>query len=174
MPVSEKADLDDALDGELADLLEQLDSADEEGDWMAEIQQGSLELGAKKTSRSIISTTSTASGSRRAKTRNLPARPGCRRRCARRSIRTTALRLDLFSDDEQLQNLLNRTSDTEPIHLSDIEDWLNTEQEQEAGETEERYLDIEDELLHSPPSRSWLEDIDGDESSIGTAAENDS
>ena len=35
------------LDGDLADLLERLDSSEEEGGWMADIQSGSLALEAE-------------------------------------------------------------------------------------------------------------------------------
>ena len=167
----ENAELDDALDGELANLLEQLDSADEEGDWMAEIQKGSLELGAEDESLDYLDDFDREWVKEREDEESAGA-PWLSAAMREALDKDDGAEMDLFSDDEQLQNLLNRTSDTEPIHLSDIEDWLNTEPEQEAGETEERYLDIEDELLHSPPSRSWLEDID-DESSISTAAEDD-
>ena len=64
---------------------------------------------------------------------------------------------DLFGEDEQLKALLGADSDTEPIQASDIEDWLNVEAESDAGAADESALDIDDELLHAPPSTSWLE-----------------
>lgn len=158
--------ISDALDDELASLLEQLDEDgedNEDGDWMAEIQQGSLELGAEDESLEYLEDFD----------REWVQEPGDEEAGGAPWL-SAAMResldkdedgeFDLFGDDEQLQSLLNRTSDTEPIHRNDIEDWLNAEPDVESGETEERYLDIEDELLHSPPARSWLEDIDDDAS----------
>ena len=65
---------------------------------------------------------------------------------------------ELFAGDEPLQNLLSLDADTEPLHLSDIEDWLIAEPEAEADEAGERVVDIDDELLLSPPADSWLAD----------------
>ena len=157
-PDGESAIISDELDQELANLLEQLDEESDDGDWMAEIQQSSLELGADDEPLEYLEDLD----------RDWVQEPDSEEAGA--PWLSAAMRealdkdgdddFDLFSDDEQLQNLLNRTSDTEPIHRSDIADWLNTEPETEALESEETYLDIEDELLQSPPARSWLEDID--------------
>ena len=165
-PDSETGLISEALDNELASLLEQLDEDgedNEDGDWMAEIQQGSLELGAADESLEYLDDFD----------REWVQEPGDGETGGAPWL-SAAMRetldqdedddFDLFGDDEQLQNLLNRTSDTEPIHRSDIEDWLNAEPDVESDESEERFLDIENELLHSPPARSWLEDIDADAS----------
>ena len=66
--------------------------------------------------------------------------------------------LDLFDDDEQMKRLLNLDSDTEPLHMSDIEDWLSPEPDSAVQDAGEPTLDLDDELLHSPPGPSWLED----------------
>ena len=54
---AERAETDDRraeLDGDLADLLERLDSSEEDGDWMADIQGGSLALEAEDESLEYI------------------------------------------------------------------------------------------------------------------------
>ena len=66
--------------------------------------------------------------------------------------------MDLFGDDEKLQTLLNRATDTEPIHLNDIEDWLGIDEGDGAVADDLADLDMEDELLMSPPTDSWLDD----------------
>ena len=86
--------------------------------------------------------------------------------------------LDLFGGDEQLQNLLKATSDTEPIDRSDIEAWLEDESSPESSEADERFVDIEDdeddsideELLQSPPAESWL--VDPDDEALADEEEN--
>ncbi len=165
--------ISDALDNELASLLEQLDEdgeGNEDGDWMAEIQQGSLELGADDESLEYLEDFDRewVQEPDDAEAGGAPWLSAAMRESLDKDADGD---FDLIGDDEQLRNLLNRTSDTEPIHRSDIEDWLNAERDVESGESEERYLDIEDELLHSPPARSWLEDIEADASAGPTASD---
>ena len=160
---AESDSFSDALDNELASLLEQLDEDSEDnadGDWMAEIQTGSLELGAKDEPLDYVDDFDREwvkdSGDEQS-----GGAPWLSAAMRETLDKDEAVDFDLFGEDEQLQTLLNRTSDTEPIHLSDIEDWLDTGSEQESSEGEERYVELEDDLLHSPPARSWLEDEPG-------------
>ena len=60
---------------------------------------------------------------------------------------------DLFAEDEQLQALLQGTSDTEPINLEDIDAWLDDAEEQ--GESED--AEAEAELLASPDA-DWQDE----------------
>ena len=158
----ESEDFGAALDDELANLLEQLDDDSEDGedgDWMAEIQQSSLELGADDDSAKIMDDFD----------RDWVKQPDDEETSGAPWL-SAAMRealdqdedgdLDLFGDDEQLQNLLNKASDTEPIHRSDIEDWLTAEQDLEPSDEEEPPFDITDELIQSPPADSWLDDQD--------------
>ena len=55
-----------------------------------------------------------------------------------------------------MQALLNRASDTQPILASDIEDWLTVEADEDSAAADSA-IDLDDELLHAPPSTSWLE-----------------
>lgn len=152
--------ISDALDDELASLLEQLDDDSEDsdnGDWMAEIQQGSLELGAEDDSLEYLEDFDRdwVKPPEEDEAAGAPWLSAAMREAVDKDGEGS---FDLFGDDEQLQNLLNRTSDTEPIHRSDIEDWLAAESDAESSEEEERFVDIDDELLHSPPAESWLKD----------------
>lgn len=161
-PTTDQAiDANDSLDAELASLLEQLDDdADENevGDWMAEIQQESLELGADDEAGEYLEDLDRDWVKSEAD-EDAGGAPWLSAAMREALDKDDEGEFDLFGADEQLQELLER-SDTEPIHSSDIDDWLNIESEPEASEDEERFVDIEDELLHSPPARSWLEDKD--------------
>ena len=132
-PDEESGGISAELDNELASLLEQLDKESEDGDWMAEIQQGSLELGAENESVEYMEDfdrewVKDAEGD---ETGGAPWLSAAMREALDQDEDGS---YDLFGDDEQLQNLLNRTSDTEPIHRSDIEDWLNEETTLESSE----------------------------------------
>ena len=128
-----------ALDDELTDLLEQLDSSDEEGDWLAEIQQGganqaedSLEYLDEFDREWVLQQEDDEVGGapwlRSAMRETLDAQPDEAEPTAEA---VESGEFDLFGDDEQLQSLLDDASDTEPLHLSDIEDWLKPEPEAE-------------------------------------------
>ena len=80
-------------------------------------------------------------------------------------------KIDLFAGDEQLQNLLNPDADTEPLRVSDIEDWLAAEPDAAAEEADERFLDIDAELLLSPPADSWLADNEPGELTLDSEAD---
>lgn len=144
------------LDGDLADLLEQLDSAEENGDWMADIQGESLALEGDDESQEYLDDFErewVKAG--REEESGAPWLSAAMREAMDRPDGD----LDVFSGDDQLKKLLSLDSDTEPLHLSDIEDWLAIEPD-DAAEADERFLDIEDEMLYSPPGTSWL-DADG-------------
>lgn len=143
------------LDGDLADLLEQLDSAEESGDWMADIQGESMALEGDDESQEYLDDFErewVQAG--REEEGGAPWLSAAMREAMDRPDGD----LDLFSDDDPLQKLLRLDSDTEPLHLSDIEDWLTVEPDDAAAEADERFLDVEDEMLHSPPGTSWLDD----------------
>ena len=161
------------MDSELASLLERLDSADENGDWMAEIQQGSLDQGDGDESLKYLNDFD-REWVKSGEDEEAGGAPWLSAAMREAVDQDEDEDFSLFGDDEQLQNLLNRASDTEPIHLSDIEDWLNAETDDAVEGAGERYLDIEDELLHSPPAGSWLDsDEETGGSSILSTAEDD-
>lgn len=149
------------LDGDLADLLEQLDSTEDNGDWMADIQGESLALESDDESQEYLDDFERewvkAGQEEEGGAPWLSA-------AMREAMDRPDGDLDVFGGDDQLQKLLSLDSDTEPLHLSDIEDWLTVEPDDAAAEADERFLDIEDEMLLSPPGTSWLDD---DESSKG-------
>ncbi|MCY3780652.1 MAG: tetratricopeptide repeat protein [Chloroflexi bacterium] len=170
----ESDDFSTALDNELASLLEQLDDDSDDsddGDWMAEIQQGSLELGADDESSKVMEDFD-REWVKQPDDEETGGAPWLSAAMREALDKDEDGDFDLFGDDEQLQSLLNKTSDTEPIHHSDIEDWLNAEQNLESSEGEERHLDIEDELLQAPPADSWLDDQD-EIAAIAAPAEDD-
>ena len=126
------------------------------GDWMAEIQQGSLDLDADDE----LEYVEDADGERLA-TPDAGESSGAPWLSAALNEALENVDeddLDLSGDDERLQNLLKAASDTEPIDASDIEDWLEDEAAPESSEADERFVDIEDELLLAPTGESWLED----------------
>lgn len=148
----------ESLDSELASLLEALDDADDDDDddWMAEIQQGSLALDKADESLEYLDDFEREWVKDGADEEGAGA-PWLSAAMRERMDKDESGEFDLFGDDEQLQNLLKGASDTEPILASDIEDWLNVELEPDAGAVDESALDLDDELLHAPPSTSWLE-----------------
>ena len=160
---AETTQADDAraeLDGDLTDLLEQLDSAEENGDWMADIQQESLALDGDDESQEYLDDFERewvkAGQEEEGGAPWLSA-------AMREAMDSPDGDLDVFGGDDQLRKLLSLDSDTEPLHLSDIEDWLAAEPDDADAETDERIPDIEDEMLNSPPGTSWLDDDEATE-----------
>jgi len=149
----ERAELDD----DLADLLERLDSSEEDGDWMAEIQDGSLALDENDDSLEYLDDFEREWVKAGAEDEGGGA-PWLSAAMREAVDKNGDGDLDLFGGDEQLQNLLKLDSDTEPLHMSDIEDWLTVEPDGAGHEAGERSLDLEDELLHSPAGDTWLDD----------------
>ena len=158
-----------ALDSDLANLLEELDTAEDDGDWMAEIQLGD---------------------STQADDESLEylddferewVMDGDSEEAAGAPWLSAALReaidkeedgaFDLFSDDEQLKGLLQETSDTEPIKAADIEGWLHPDAAEDASGSDAELADLDDELLNLPPARSWL-DAD-DDADVAATVEDD-
>ncbi len=148
----ERAELDD----DLADLLERLDSSEEDGDWMVEIQGGSLAPEGDDESLEYLDDFEREWV--KAGTEDDGGAPWLSAAMREAIDKDGDGDLDLFDGDEPLRNLLNLDSDTEPLHMSDIEDWLAVEPNGAADESGERSLDLDDELLHSPPADSWLDD----------------
>ncbi len=146
------------LDGDLADLLEQLDSSEEDGGWMADIQQGSLALEADDDSLEYLDDFEREWVKASQQDDEAGGAPWLSAAMREAMDKTDEAELDPFGGDEQLQNLLKIDADTEPLHLADIEDWLSVEGDDAASEGDERFLDIDEELLHSPPGASWLDD----------------
>ncbi len=164
----ENLGISDELDKELASLLEQLDEESDDGDWMAEIQQGSLALGAEDDSleysedfdREWVKTPDDDKA-------GAPWLSAAMREALDKDHDES---LDLFSEDEQLQSLLERASDTEPIDVSDIEAWLGAQPDTDSSDVEALAADSEDDLLDSLPGPSWLEDADDP---VAAAADDD-
>ncbi len=146
------------LDGDLADLLEQLDSSEEDGGWMADIQQGSLALEGDDDSLEYLDDFEREWVKASQQDDEAGGAPWLSAAMREAMDKTDEAELDPFGGDEQLQNLLKIGTDTEPLHLADIEDWLSVEEDDAASEGDERFLDIDEELLHSPPGASWLDD----------------
>ena len=160
----ERAEADDTsadLDGDLADLLERLDSSEEDGDWMADIQGGSLAPESDDESLEYLDDFERewVKAGQEEEASGAPWLSAAMREAMDKNGDGD---LDLFGGDEQLQNLLNLDSDTEPLRLSDIEDWLTAEPDGGTEEAGERLPDIDGDLLHSPPGTSWLEDAEAD------------
>ncbi len=150
------SELGESLDRELASLLEELDAADADDDWMADIQQGSLALEEADEALEYVDGLEREWVKDGADEEGAGA-PWLSAAMRERMDKDESTEFDLFGNDEQLQNLLSRTSDTEPILASDIEDWLGVEQAPDAAAAGESAIDMDDELLHAPPSTSWLE-----------------
>ena len=164
----ERAELDD----DLADLLERLDSSEEDADWMAEIQGGGLAQEGDDESLEYLDdferewvkagTEDDGGGA-----------PWLSAAMREAMDKDGAGDMDLFDGDEPLRNLLSLDSDTEPLHMSDIEDWLAVEPDGAADESSEPSLDLDDDLLHSPPGDNWLDDEEagGGESPLSASGE---
>lgn len=145
------------LDDDLADLLERLDSSEEEGGWMADIQSGSLALEAEDESLEYLDDFE-REWVKAGQDEEAGGAPWLSAAMREAMDEKGAGELDLFDGDEQMKSLLNLDSDTEPLHMSDIEDWLAAEPDDALQEAGEPVLDIDDELLYSPPGPSLLED----------------
>lgn len=143
-------------DSDLASLLEALDDADDDDDWMADIQPRSPALDDGDEPLEYLDDFEREWVKGGADDENAGA-PWLSAAMREQMDKDESGEFDLFGDDEQLQNLLNRASDTQPIQASDIEDWLNVEPESADGAADDSALDLDDELLHAPPSTSWLE-----------------
>ena len=150
----------DALDDELANLLAELDAANDDDDWMAEIQSGSLALDNEKEDQSLEYLDDFEREWVKDGADEEGGAPWLSAAMREQMDKDESGELDLFGADEQLQSLLNRASDTEPIQVSDIEDWLGVDPEPDAGAADDSAIDtidMDDELLHAPPATSWLE-----------------
>ena len=160
------------LDGDLADLLARLESAEDDGDWMADIQGGSLDLPADEGAIEHVDDFERewVKAGQDDEAAGAPWLSAAMREAIDKDADGD---LALFGEDERLQNLLNRASDTEPLRLSDIEDWLENEPETPAKEAEDTFLDMDDELLLSPPGPSWLEDEEAAGPSILAASDDE-
>ena len=146
----------ESLDSELASLLEELDAADDDDDWMADIQPGGLAPDNADESLEYLDDFDREWVKAGADDDESAGAPWLSAAMREQMDKDASGDFDLFGDDEQLQSLLNRTSDTEPILASDIQDWLGVEPEPEAA-ADESAIDMDDELLRAPPSTSWLE-----------------
>ncbi|MCY4146152.1 MAG: tetratricopeptide repeat protein [Chloroflexi bacterium] len=166
-PLEEPADLDDMLsqldgeqppdenlDGELADLLAELDTAEEGGDWMTEIQRGanadedaSLEY-VEDFDREWVAAPETDDSS------GAPWLSAAMREVVDQNEDGA---FDLFGDDQGLQSLLQNAGDTQPIDAAAIEDWLDGDEESIDQAADEAVREQDEDILMSPPADSWLE-----------------
>lgn len=167
-------DMQAGLDDDLAGLLERLDSSEEDGGWMAEIQGGSLELEAEDESLAYLDDFE-REWVEAGQDDEAGGAPWLSAAMREAMDKNSDSELDLFGEDEQLQNLLKLDSDTEPLRLSDIEDWITDEPAGAADDAGESALDIDDDLLHSPPGAAWLEadEASGAGSLLGSAEADD-
>ena len=108
----------DEVEPDLTELLEQLDSDDSDNSWLMEIQQGSLEAATEDSPEHIHS-----------RERHEPSGSPEEEWISAAMRGMTGEQddsFDLFADDEQLQTLLGKVNETQPIHPDDIEFWLNS------------------------------------------------
>ena len=148
---AEKSDEGDSLDHDLARLLEQLDDEDDDSSWLREIQQDSLDESGDD-SLEVVEDLGKEWLLPPAADEDEAGAPWLSRPAS--ELEDDDQMPDLFADDDGLQRLLNSTSDTEPLHLEDIENWLNADDD-EAGDLPDP---LDDSLLDAP---SWL-DEDGE------------
>ena len=172
-PTDEPADLEDRLaqldgdddadsaDDELADLLAQLDQDDESGDWMAEIQRGDPAAVDEDLEYVEDGDREWVAPPESDEEAGAPWLSAAMREVIEGSEEGA---FDLFGDDQGLQNLLQRAGDTEPLDAAAMEDWLDADDEESSPDSDETALNMDDDLLHSPPSDSWLAvDMDDDD-----------
>ena len=141
----------DETEPDLTQLLEQLDSNEGDGSWLTDIQQGSLETDEVPPPPIHTAPPEPDDEAPSPEEEWISAAAGG----------LTGQRgedFDLFADDEQLQTLLGKVNETQPIHPDDIEFWLNSndidfdEADAPADETDDS-LDIDD-----LTDKSWLDD----------------
>ncbi len=154
------------LEDDLARMLEQLETDDDEDNsWVMDIQQSGVESGGDD-SRQYIEDFD----------RDLLLEPEPEEEAVGAPWLSAAMRemmteseagaeYDLFADDDRLRHLLNRTSDTEPIQVDDIQSWLDLDELnlEEAAEEAPAGLDegldeLDDDLLAMPPAEPWLDE----------------
>lgn len=153
---------DGELDDDLARMLEQLEAEDDDdSSWVMEIQQDGAERGDDDSGRYTDDFD-----------RDWLLQPEPDEAAAGAPWLSAAMRemmtesekaddFDLFADDERLQHLLNRTPDTEPIQVDDIQSWLDQDDlnlDEAAEEAVAGIDDLDDELLATPPAESWLDE----------------
>lgn len=149
----------DEAGDDLTNLLAQLDDDEDDISWLTEIQQSDMETAAE--SEGFPEYMNHDDGE--AELEEPEGSPDGQWLAAalREMIAEEDDRADLFADDEQLQTLLGKVNETQPIHPDDIEFWLNQEgidlDEEEAPEEEEAgdFLDEEDGAFLD---HSWLDD----------------
>ncbi|MCY4020534.1 MAG: tetratricopeptide repeat protein [Chloroflexi bacterium] len=147
------------LDDDLARMLEQLEADDDEDNsWVMDIQQESGD----DESRQYIEDFDRDWLVEPAPDEEAVGAPWLS--AAMREMMTESeegAEFDLFADDDRLQHLLNRTSDTEPIQVDDIQSWLDLDDMHldEAAEEAVAGLDeLDDELLAAPPADAWQDE----------------
>ena len=144
----------EGMDRDLANLLDQLDDEDDDNTWLQEIQQDSLNLLDEESldyledlQRDWVKPPeSTESAGAPWLSANLEEQD------------EADADFDLFAEDEGLQKLLKATSDTEPLDLSDIEDWLyadEAEPDQLSAEDIDKLVELEDGALDQS---TWLDE----------------
>ncbi|MCY4070097.1 MAG: tetratricopeptide repeat protein [Chloroflexi bacterium] len=170
------ADADDALgagaasegdlDDDLARMLEQLEADDDEDNsWVMDIQQGGVESGDDESQQYIEDFDRDWLVEPAPDEEEAVGAPWLS--AAMREMMTESEagdEFDLFADDDRLQHLLSRTSDTEPIQVDDIQSWLDPDElndelnlDEAAEETVAGRDQLDDELL-AAPAEPWLDE----------------
>ena len=147
------------LDDELASLLEQLDDDDDDNSWIEDIQQDSLNL-LDEESLDYLEDLGREWVKEPAEGENQAGAPWLS--AAMRELDDEDSEFDLFADDEGLQKLLNATTETEPLDLKDIEDWLYTDEtdsDQLSAEEIDKLVETDAGLLDES---SWLDEGEAD------------
>lgn len=146
----------EGLDDELSSLLAQLDDDDDDSSWIEEIQQESLNL-LDEESLDYLEDMGREYVKQPAGDAGAPWLSA-----AIRELDDNAADFDLFADDEGLQKLLKSTSETEPLELQDIEEWLysdDAEPDQLSAEEIDKLVELDDGLLDES---SWLDQSEAD------------
>ena len=151
----------EGLDDELSSILAGLDDDDDDSSWIEEIQQESLNL-LDDESLDYLEDLGREYVKEPEATTNAAGAPWLS--AAMRELDDDAPDFDLFADDEGLQKLLNATSETEPLELGDIEEWLysdETEPDQLSAEEIDKLVELDDGVLDQT---SWLDEDEAEKS----------
>ena len=128
----------DEADDELAAMLEQLDANEGDSAWLVDMQQ-----------RDDVPADSPP------ETEGAPEG-----QWAAAALHAEQDDFDLFAEDEQLQTLLGKVSETQPIHPDDIEFWLDSSDIADEQTDEETDFPELAELESGSLGHSWLDDED--------------
>ena len=141
----------DETEPDLTQLLERLDSDERDSSWLSDIQQGNLEADDPPP----------PAPPEESETEATPPEAEWIEAAARGMTAERGEDFDLFADDEQLQTLLGKVNETQPIHPDDIEFWLNSTDsdfDDADAPTDEKPDETDDLDVDDLTDKSWLDD----------------